>query len=136
MTSKLFFIILFCLVTNGCVNTFILSDESRLPKWFELSSGENREDVKVRISYTVWPWGREAKLVMDEGCCFSSKSIKFNLSGEVPLVLDNNPNTRYPSYEILRGKGTIDIVEHKEFSNYFYMTDDPSIWNELVVETK
>ena len=118
----------------GCSEAeFSLSPDSRLPKWFEIPEGQKREDFTVILSYYVWPSGREATLRLKrKGDWLSKDKIVVKLIGLEPIKLKNSSDGYYPSYEIITGNDITDIIEHRQMKPIFYLTDDPTVWKELV----
>ena len=66
------------------------------------------------------------------------KKIKA-ITGDHPLRLKNQregfPPGR-PLYEVITIDGITDIVEHRKMEPFFYMTDDPEVWRELIGNQK
>ncbi len=123
----------------GCIaeSNFRLSDESRLPKWFELPAGKGRQDVTVTLSYYVKPSGREARITMKErDAWLDIDEVAGKLKGLEPIQLEGDSPEDYRGFEILSAEGITDIIEHKGRNDLFYMTDDPAVWKELGVQQK
>jgi len=136
---RLFLIGMSLVVNVGCISesNFRLSEESRLPKWFELPTGRTREDVIVTLHYYSYPSGGEAKLVLKEhGAWFPLKKVSGKLRGLEPIKLESNINNEDIAYEVLSAEGITDVIEHKGMNDLFYMSDDPAVWKELGVEQK
>jgi hypothetical protein len=119
----------------GCSESnFYLSPESRLPKWFDIPKDQKRDNYTVKLSYYVFPSGREAVLELKRnGDWFSRDKVEVKLRGFEPIILKNTSDDFYPSYEVITGSGVSDIIEHRGKNDVFFMTDDPSVWNELGV---
>jgi len=139
---NLFLVFIFGSLFTGCVSesNFRLSDESRLPKWFEISGGENRKGFYVTLHYYTSPSGGSAALNLYENDKFF-KIDKISAKQEQlqPIQLKNPPKGSakgYPLYEIIEFDGIVDIIEHRRMEPVFYMVDDPVIWKELGVEKK
>ena len=136
-TSKCFLVLIFLSSLTGCISesNFRLSEESRLPKWFELPEDKKRADVTVKLYYYVKPSGREAKLILeDRDGFFSVDKVVGKLKGLKPLQLENASGNDDPDYEVLSAEGITDIIGHKGRNDLFYMVDDPAAWSELGVE--
>jgi len=125
-----------CYAVAGCKyfpeSTFELANDSRLPKWFTLSSGLKRADVSVTMSYYAKPWGRSALFVLQD--TKGQTKVYGKLRGSEPLQLAHPPQGfphGYPSYEVVAVNGITDIIEHRKMEPVFYVTDDPAVWKEL-----
>ena len=128
-----------CLVSCIAESRFRLSEESRLPIWFELPEGKKRSDVTVRLYYYVKPSGREAKLVFeDRDSWFDIDSVKGKQKGLMPLYLKTSTGEldKGAAYEVLSVDGKTDIIGHKGMNDIFFMVDDPAVWLELGIERK
>lgn len=117
----------------GCAeSSFELAKESRLPKWFTVPSGMQREDLRVRADYYI---GQKIFFLYDsKGTLLSEKRGKRYGDYLAPKQLKNPPKgftEGYPAYEIVIVDGIIDIIEHRRMEPVFYMTDDPAVWKEL-----
>lgn len=122
---------------NGCVSesNFRLSDESRLPRWFNLPEGKKREDVTVTLYYYSMPSGGRAKLILkDRDGWFPIDRVEGKLRELEPMQLESASGNDDPEYEILSAEGITDIIEHREKNDIFYMVDDPAVWSELGVD--
>ena len=101
------FSVLICL--SGCIaeSSFKLSDQSRLPKWFELPEGKKRSDFSVTLHYYVKPDGREARLVFkQDDRWLSSETVVGKLSGLKPLHLEKASADDNHEYEIITANGS------------------------------
>jgi hypothetical protein len=127
------------ILLSGCISesNFRLSDESRLPRWFKLPEGKTREEVVVRLYYYSNPSGRTAKLIFeDRDGWLSIDKVAGEIRGSKPLQLESAAGDYDPEYEILSAEGITDIIGHKGSNDLFYMVDDPTVWEELGVESK
>ena len=75
-------------ILTGCAESrFMLSPESRLPKWFEIPEGEQRQNYTVTLSYYVWPSGREAVFTLKKNDkWWLGERVKGKSRGLRPLV--------------------------------------------------
>lgn len=122
---------------TGCKEaSFELSPESRLPKWIEVDPDASRGNYKLTMDYYLGPKSAEAVFKLYD---LNGKK-KVQLKGDTakyPLKLKNPPAgypKNYPLYQVITINGVTDIVEHRKMEPYFYMTDDPAVWNELAGE--
>lgn len=125
------------IILTGCSEAnFILSNESRLPKWFDNEKVISGESYKVTMDYYIYSFtGRKAVFELYENDDFLYKSkVIGSMIGKEPFRL-KNPSTglteKYPAYEVINVSGTIDIVEHRRMEPVFYMSDDPNVWKAL-----
>jgi len=129
-----------CSPTRGCVeSSFELALESRLPIWFTLPPGVKRSDVAVTSDY----WGgfssrRTATLTMRKrgllGSIVAMDSIVAEMVGHEPQTIPPHGPTGpvpYPRYEVLAGRGLIDVFKHKKMEPIFYVNDDPEVRKQL-----
>jgi hypothetical protein len=119
---------------SGCVESqFRLAPESRLPNWFAVPDGLRRQDVNVTLTYYSAPWGRRATLSITDAHGKILRSVKTSVEGTEPKVISSIPGGSYPMYEILKGDGITDVVEHRFGGPVFYMTDDSEVRRRLGV---
>ena len=137
VSVNLLLLILSCSAITGCIaeSSFRLSDESRLPKWFEIPEGKSRGDYYVTLDYYISSSGGSAVLKLYENDSFF-KSDKVSAKQEQlhPIQLKNPPKGHpegYPLYEVIEYKGIIDVIEHRKMEPIFYMTDEPMVLKEL-----
>jgi hypothetical protein len=129
--------ILFFSVISGCSeSTFDLSQQSRLPKWFNVPDGMNRKDIKVTLDYYVYPSSREAVFkIYDINNGNQIQKVAAQLEGPEPVNLSHESHEESkkdrPVYEIVSVNGQIDVIEHREKAPVFYFTDDPLVWKKL-----
>lgn len=138
-TLRIIFIVLMLAHVVGCIaeSNFRLSDESRLPKWFELPAGKSREDVTVTLYYYVNPGGRDARLFLKErDAWLSIDEVSGMLKGLKPLTLEGGSPEDDHDFEVMSAEGITDIIEHRGKNDLFYMVDDPAVWKELGVEQR
>ena len=111
-------------------STFELSNESRLPKWYFLSPGSLRSDIKVKMNYFVNSTGRTATFIITD--TRTNKSVKYEGSqrGLEPIKLRWSRES-HPMYEVITVNGITEVIEHRKMEPIFYITDNPAILNEL-----
>jgi hypothetical protein len=125
---------------TGCREaSFQLSEESRLPKWFDVPDGMSRNDLQVTMDYYVYPKNRIAIFkLFKKNKFFPINKVTGNLKGNRPYKLLNPAfglPQNYPSYEIIIVNGMTDIIEHRKMEPIFYMTDNPMVWEKLGART-
>jgi hypothetical protein len=115
-------------------STFLLSDASRLPKWFTLDAGFSRSQVTVEMSYYISPLGGTATFVMKQRDGTVISKAKGKVRGDHPVYLGSPTTDRlrqYPSYEVVTVNGISEAIEHRGTEPIFYIADDPVILNKL-----
>jgi hypothetical protein len=113
---------------------FVLSDGSRLPKWFALNAGLSRSQVTVQMSYYISPLGGTATFVMKQRDGSVISKAKGKVRGDHPIYLGpptTDPLRQYPSYEVVTVNGISEAIEHRAMEPIFYIADDPVILNQL-----
>lgn len=134
------FLALIALQLSGCLeSSFTLSEESRIPYFLKVPEGASRSDLYVTLDYYSTFSGGESvfKLHHRKRLLALDKVTVIQNKNDHMRVLKNPPAGSpkgYPSYEIIRVNGVIDIIEHKRMEPIFYTTDDPAIWQELGVK--
>lgn len=132
------FLLLFIL--TGCLeSSFSLSNDSRLPKWFELSEDFIRSDVSVKMDlHSTFSGGKIVFSLYEEDSFFSTERFEVTTeeqpgirSAQLSESQEGFPDG-YPRYKVIIINGITDIVELRKMEPIFYMTDDPKVWNELV----
>ena len=133
-------LVLFTLQLFGCLeSSFTLSEESRIPYFLKVPEGASRGDLYVTLDYYNTSSGGESVFKLFNRVGFFSLdkvTVTQNISDHM-RKLKNPPvgsPKGYPSYEIIRVNGIIDIIEHRKMEPIFYTTDDPAVWNELGVK--
>jgi hypothetical protein len=125
----------FSFLLNGCSvlpeATFQLATDSRLPRWFEQPAGLSRSQVAVQMDYYVAPWGRRATFTFLGPDRRVIQRVTARVTGDGPRTSEGKVTRAYPSYEIVRVGGVVDIVEHRQLEPQFWMTDDPAVWKSL-----
>jgi hypothetical protein len=113
---------------------FLLSDASRLPKWFALDAGFSRSQFTVEMTYYISPLGGTATFVMKQRDGTVISKAKGKVRGDHPVYLGpstTDPQRQYPSYEVVTVNGISEAIEHRGMEPIFYIADDPVILNKL-----
>ena len=120
------------LFLSGCEEArFELATDSRLPKWFELPDGVDRDDVTVQLSYYQVPTEKSIFTLRHKNGKTISEVVAHRKGGyRSPKKLSSQLKD-YPLYEVLIFDGITDIVLHKKMEPLFYLTNDKAIWKEL-----
>jgi predicted SPOUT superfamily RNA methylase MTH1 len=85
------------------------------------------------MPYYVWPSGREAVVKCKRiGSLIPAKRVVVKIQGLEPLELEQSIDGN-PGYEIGTANRIIDVFEHREHNDIFYMTDDKAVLKELGV---
>lgn len=128
----------------GCLeSSFQLSEESRLPKWFSIPGGEDRNNLTVQMDlHSTFSGGKAVFKLYKKGSLLNIKKYT--------VTTEEQPNIRsvqlnhsskeslkgYPRYKVVTINRVTDIIELRKMEPIFYMTDDPAVWEELGVELK
>lgn len=115
-------------------SNFLLSDASRLPRWFSLDAGLSRSQVTVEMSYYIFPLGGTATFVLKQRDGSVIAKAKGKMRGDHPVYLGpptTDPLRQYPSYEVVTVNGISEAIEHRAMEPMFYIADDPVILNRL-----
>jgi hypothetical protein len=131
-------IAILCIAPTACglfpESIFVLSDASRLPKWFTLDEGISRSQVSVEMSYYISPFGRTATFVVKrrDGRLISKANGK--VRSDHPIYLGpptSDPLRQYPSYEVVAVNGISEVIEHRAMEPIFFVSDDAAVLNQL-----
>lgn len=123
------FLVLATTALAGCLEaSFVLAPESRLPKWFGVPEGFERNDFVVTMD--SWTVGPQVFKMRKKGAIFSYREASIHCPNMRPLKPLKVP-IEYPVYLVFTYEGVIDIVEHRAMEPVFYMTDDPAVWSQL-----
>jgi hypothetical protein len=137
MKSKLFILLLLVFSISACdifeygipESQFILSPESRLPKWVDIPLEYTRTDLTMKIGFYTHliPFVSKAKMVV-RGPAPEHKLI---------MVIAGNdrfhPQTKkqkwdvYPRHVIISVNGVEEVFEHRQRNNILHVTDDPKL---------
>jgi hypothetical protein len=134
--SLLFAILYLAVAACGILpeSKFLLSDASRLPKWFALDAVLSRSQVTVEMSYYISPLGGTATFIMKQRDGTVISKAKGKVRGDHPIYLGppaTDPLRQYPSYEVVTVNGISEAIEHRGLEPIFYIADDPVILNKL-----
>ncbi len=124
---------------TGCLeSSFQLSEQSRLPRWFPISQGDNRSDYSVQMDlHSTFSGGKAVfKLYKKDKLLNVEKYVvTTDEQPSIRSVLLNGPSEGfpkgYPRYKVVRINGVTDVIELRRMEPVFYMTDDPAVWEEL-----
>jgi hypothetical protein len=129
-----------CSPIRGCAeSSFVLAPESRLPKWFSPPPNMKRSDMTVEMTYYISLLGEErrtARFVLRDSAGRRLADVEGKEQGDHPLTLEPAPLTGplpYPSYEIVKIDGITEVIEHRQFDHFFFITDDPTVKAKLGV---
>lgn len=123
-------------ILTGCKeSSFELAPESRLPKWFDVPEGLTRDDLRVRMDY--YTDGNAIFNLYQKDRNLSLKTVKGFTRGDQPIALKNPPPgypKHYPMYQVITVGNKIEVIEHRKMEPVFYITDDPSVLEEVGVK--
>jgi hypothetical protein len=116
--------------SRGCMESrFELVSDSRLPGWFVLTPNQERSDVSVTY-YTGWFGGAIATFDLHDKEGHTIATAEGQLWGNEPKTIVPAPATGpipYPHYQVVTINGTTEVIEHREMSPTFGITDDPEV---------
>lgn len=128
-TGKYLLIVVLCIsscAVIGCLeSSFVLSKESRLPRWLALPSGLTRADVSVTMNYYTPLGGDDTKIILKDR---NGKTLT-EINGKEKCQY---PKSGYPAYDVIVANGITEIIEHKRMEPVFYINDDPSVRQKLL----
>jgi hypothetical protein len=122
-----------CSPLRGCVESqFSLAPDSRLPQWFAVPVVKDRSDVTVKLTY--WTngdaefdlknrWGITIRDVTGPSCWHPRTRYRHHADGT-----QSPPGG--PEFVIVKVGGSVDVIEHKQLTPVFRMSDDPEILRE------
>ncbi len=88
------------------------------------------------MNYYITSSGRTSKFILLDAKKNKLAEVNGTQKGLEPLKLKNpRPGfpPGYPSYEIVTANGITEIIEHRKMEPIFYITDDPTVREELGV---
>jgi len=115
-------------------SSFELAPSSRLPSWFSLPAGMPREQVSVTLDYYTSSTRNNATFILYDSHKRKLKKVSGTGREGGPLTLKSPAPgypPGYPMYEVITVNGVTDVVEHRAMEPIFYMTDDPSVREEI-----
>jgi len=133
------FVVLAFLLLGGCglfpESSFDLAPDSPLPRWFVLPTGLTRSQASVRLDYYNMPWGRRATFKLFGPSHELLSKVTGTQDGDEPKLLRVQPPgypAGYPAYEVISVNGITDIIEHRKMEPIFYVSENPTVWAELI----
>jgi hypothetical protein len=117
---------------------FMLSKESRMPRWFEIPVGVARSDLSVRMSYYLKLSNRVGGVkfeIRNDKTGSRLASFKGEVLNPAPMYVHRIDPTAPPgkraSYSIVRLNGVIEVIEHRRVEPVFDISDDPEVRADL-----
>jgi len=127
-----------CNPMRGCAESdFNLAERSRLPKWFTLPNGQNRSDVTVVMTYYTGPGGSTANFVLRDRNGRKLAEVEGPVRDSQPQTLTPASPTGllpYPVYEVVTINGITEVIEHRQRTPIFDITDDPEVKRRIGVQ--
>lgn len=115
-----------CYAILGCLeSSFVLSNDSRLPRWLSLPSGLTRADVSVTMNYYTTLSGDDTTMILKDR---NGKTLT-EINGRQRCQL---PKSGYPAYDLIEVNGDVEVIEHKKMEPVFYINDDPVVRQKLL----
>jgi hypothetical protein len=123
---------------GGCLeSSFQLSEESRLPKWFSVPNGMDRNVLSVQMDlHSTFSGGKAVFKLYKKGDLLNIKkyTVTTDEQPNIRSVQLNSQSSGYPRYKVVTINGITDVVELRKMEPVFYMTDDPAVWKALGVK--
>lgn len=117
--------------SRGCVESeFHLAKDSRLPVWFHIPDGMNRQDLDVILTYyTTGP----AEMTLLDIRGGNSKSL-ITIKGENKhhpeywaWAQQDWPKRSHPGFVVINVNGVSEIIEHKKMEPLFYVSNEVAV---------
>ena len=136
---RIFLVAITVFQVAGCLeSSFTLSQESRLPKWFEASAGVPRGDLKVTMDYySTFSGGEYVFKFYKKYSFFKLKEINVNIDAVHEIQLKDHSavgSNDYPKYYAITVNGITDIIEYRKMEPIIYMSDNLEAWKALGVK--
>jgi hypothetical protein len=125
-----------CVPALGCTeSSFVLSYNSRLPRWFQ-DAGVARQDAVVTLDYYNTGRSIEARFRLMTRAGRTVATAVGQRRNQFPVTLgpDNGaPTPPWPNYEIITVDGITDVIDQRAPEPIFFVTDDPEVKRRLGV---
>jgi hypothetical protein len=113
-------------------SNFMLSPDSRFPKWFALPPGYDRKDLTVEIAYYAPPPFIKSNfktVLLGPAPGYRQLDKKIGIVRLHPITEKqlNAGVDHYPSFHVVQVNGTDELIEHKKMEPIFYISDDPEM---------
>jgi hypothetical protein len=130
-----------CTPMRGCKESgpFHIAPDSRLPRWFLLPTGVERQDVDVEMTYyiSILPHAPGmARFVLRSNDGRKLAEVSGTTRTKQPMSLARQSSTgpiSYPVYEVITSGVITEIIEHRRYDAQFYVTDDALVHQRLEV---
>ena len=117
--------------SRGCVESeFHLAKDSKLPVWFQIPDGMNRQDLDVSLTYYTTGPADITLLDIREG---KSKPI-IKIKGEYKhhpeywtWAQKDWPKRSQPGYVVITVNSLSEIIEHKKMEPLFYISNEEAV---------
>lgn len=121
-----------CAMCSACAeSSFLLQEDSRLPRWFQ-SEADRRDEVTVEVLFYGIPGGRGATLILRDRSGRRLHSVDAKVDGLAPQTLGHAADGPFSvQYEVLRAEGITEVLEFKNPDDRFRITDDESTLREV-----
>ena len=120
----------FLFIASCSEANFTLSEESRLPKWFQLPPETYRHEVSVTMDYYISSDGREAVFKLFDKNGLKIEEMTGRLKGLAPIKTADTQSDR-PTYEIITVNGETEVIVHKAKSNIFHIVESAKIIDKI-----
>jgi len=117
--------------SRGCVESeFHLAKESRLPVWFKVPDGMNRQDLDVVLTYYTTGPADITLVNIREGRSKSLKTVKGENHHHPEYwawAQQDWPKRSHPSFVVINVDGVLEIIEHKKMEPLFYISNEAAV---------
>lgn len=114
-------------------STFVLANDSRLPKWIAVPPGSTRANVKLNMNYYIKPWGSKALFSLQGNNKQILEKVNATVMCKKPFQVagaTQEAASGYPLYQAVAANGLTEIIEHKKMEPRFYVTDNVVVWKQ------
>ena len=127
------FILTAAWLVAGCVESeFHLAKESRLPVWFDIPEGAERNDLDVVLTYyTTGPAKLNFRDVRNGKTLKTIKAINKHHSEYWDWAQKDWPKRSHPGYVVLSAEGTTEIIEHRKMEPIFFVSNESAVQNTI-----
>ncbi|HEX4825345.1 MAG TPA: hypothetical protein VFV19_13660 [Candidatus Polarisedimenticolaceae bacterium] len=115
-------------------SNFMLSPESRLPRWFHPPADVPRSDLSVELFYY---YDHATFVLRNERTGRQLAKIRAHKIHKDTLYLPNSRRADgvMPTYTIMMADGIVEVVEHRRVEPVFDISDDPDVRAKLLTMT-
>ena len=106
-------------------SSFILSPESRLPKWLTLPTGYSRDKVRIEILVYTHPIKENIICIVYGPPPEQRILIEYVGTKRYPTDMQKRGRSTYPRYIVIKVNGIEEVFEQRQSDNLLYVSDAP-----------